>query len=358
MYQDPNGRNLSYFDHTLLPYHVDTLTKMVTPERSEMDSQVFHFKGVTDIYGTVPRRRRHWGTPPAPKPPSTIASSRRYGSSHTLCQDAQSRRSQRFSQLLEFTKQQSVFAAQPSKLLDAAQSLPPSGPHLFSPQREVVVEEMENATVPFPEAKPQEIPSQDVSSIDQLHSTTDKIPIVPHIKGSSLVGDSEPPAKGDVTKSEGEPMSVDRREEVLPSKMKGEAITNLPPETTANVPPETTDVTGDSKEQLAHQEQARVSQTTPHTSDELRQRLPPQHPLPLVTENHPTRKPNEDQDTAVEPVRGAIASVTNPRRVGLLPTILRWGLVIVGIGVVAYLGYLGYSALESSYSAAASSRTL
>jgi len=150
---------------TLLPYHVDTLTEMETPERSEMDSHTFHFKGVTDIYGTVPRRHRHRGTPPAPKPPSTIAVSRR--SSHTLSQDAQSRRAQRFSQLLEFTKQQSGFAPQSSKLQVISQSLPPSRPQLFSPQREVVIEEMENATVSFPAVKPQEFPSQDASSIDQ-----------------------------------------------------------------------------------------------------------------------------------------------------------------------------------------------
>ena len=120
---------------TLLPYPVDTLTKMETPEQSEMDSHIFHFKGVTDIYGTVPRRHHHRGTPPAPKPPSTIAVSRRYGSSHTLSQDAQSRRAQRFSQLLEFTKQQGVFAPQPSRSQDITQSLPPSRPQLFSPQR-------------------------------------------------------------------------------------------------------------------------------------------------------------------------------------------------------------------------------
>jgi len=340
---------------TLLPYHVDTLTEMETPERSEMDSHTFHFKGVTDIYGTVPRRHRHRGTPPAPKPPSTIAVSRRYGSSHTLSQDAQSRRAQRFSQLLEFTKQQGVFAPQPSRLQDITQSLPPSRPQLFSPQREVVVEEMENATASFPAVKPQEFPSQDVSSIDQqVQSVTDTIPVVPHIKTSRVtvdsaeVEDSELPAKEEVTKPEGEPMPVDSKED-LPSEIKDETIADVPPDGSVSV---------GQKEKSTYQDQTRASGTTTQTSDELRQRLPQQQTQPSVTEQHPTVVLNEDPGTSVEQGQGIFAVVRSHRRVGLLPTILRWGLVIVGIGVVAYIGYLGYNALQSSYSDAASSRPL
>ena len=54
---------------TLLSYPVDTLTKMETPEWSEMDSLIFHFKWVTDIYGTVPQRHRHRVLPLPPSLP-------------------------------------------------------------------------------------------------------------------------------------------------------------------------------------------------------------------------------------------------------------------------------------------------
>ena len=191
-----------------------------------------------------------------------------------------------------------------------------------------------------------------MSSIDQqVQSVTDNIPVVPHIKTSRVtvdsaeVEDSELPAKEEVTKSEGEPMPVDSKEDLSSD------------ETIADVPSDG-DVSVGQKEKSTYQDQTRASGTTTQTSDGLRQRLPQQQTQPSVTEHHPTLVLNEGPGTSVEQGQGIFAVVRSHRRVGLLPTILRWGLVIVGIGVVAYIGYLGYNALQSSYSDAASSRPL
>ena len=71
---------------------------------------------------------------------------------------------------------------------------------------------------------------------------------------------------------------------------------------------------------------------------ELRMRSRPQQNQHSVTESHLTPKLNGKQTMAVESSGGISAS----HRGGQWPSVLYWGLVIVGIGIAVYLGYSNY----------------
>ena len=293
---------------------------METPQRSEMGSLAF--KGVTDIYGTVPRKQYRKSTSPHPNPPSTIDSTRRSGSAYALSQttpDAQSRRALRFSQLLEFTKQQ-CSPVQNLKSVNVTESLPILGQRPFSPEREE-----ERMTVPdesttlFLESKKLEFSEQgDVEG---------EVPKVTHIKPNVEV--EEPDFQAE--KQEFPLTAVDSKEADMETESSTDATT-------------TGNAVAAERENL--EEDKKLPTTAPNASGpeyELRMRSQSQQNQLSVTENHLTPKLNGEQTMAVEPSGGVSAFIRRSHRGGLWPSMLYWGLVIVGIGIAVYLGYSNYA---------------
>ena len=289
------------------------------------------FKGVTDIYGTVPRRQYRKSASPHPNPPSTIDSSRRYGSAYALSQttpDAQSRRASRFSQLLEFTKQQ----CSPAQNLKVTESLPIFGQRLFSPQREermTAPDESSVLSTLFLESKKLEFSEQ--GDVDE------ELPKVTHIKPSVDV--KEPDFQPE--KQEFSLTTVDSKEAGMETESSTDATT-------------TGNAVAAERENLEEDKHLPTpAPDAPGPEYELRMRSRPQQNQPSVTENHLTPKLNGEQTMAVEPSGGVFAFMRRSHRGGLWPSMFYWGLVIVGIGIVVCLGYNNYA-----YSAGGASKPL
>ena len=303
---------------------------METPQRSGMDSLAF--KGVTDIYGTVPRRQHRKSASPHPNTPSIIDSSRRSGSAHALSQttpDAQSRRALRFFQLLEFTKQQ-CSPVQNLKSVNVTESLPILGQRPFSPEREE-----ERMTVPD-ESTTLLLENKKLEFSEQ-GDVEEEVPKVTHIKPSVDV--EEPDFQAE--KQEFSLTTVDNKEAGMETETSTDATTNG-------------NAVAAERENL--EEDKHFPTPAPDTSGpeyELRMRSQSQQNQPSVTENHLTPKLNGEQTMAVEPSGGVFGFMRSSHRGGLWPSMLYWGLVIVGIGIVVYLGYNNYA-----YSAGGSSKPL
>ena len=293
---------------------------METPQRSGMGSLAF--KGVTDIYGTVPRRQYRKSTSPHPNPLSTIDSTHRSGSAYALSQttpDAQSRRASRFSQLLEFTKQQ-CSPVQNLKSVNVTESLPILGQRPFTPEREE--ERMavpDESTTLLLESKKLEFSEQ--GDVDE------EVPKVTHIKPSVEV--EEPDFQAE--KQEFSLTAVDSKKADMETETSTDATT-------------TGNAMAAERENL--EEDKHLPTIAPNASGpeyELRMRSRSQQNQLSATENHLTTKLNGEQAMTVEPSGGVSAFMRHSQRGGQWPSMLYWGLVIVCIGIAVYLGYSNYA---------------
>lgn len=292
---------------------------METPQRSGLGS--LPFKGVSDIYGTVPRKQYRKSVSPHPNPPSNIDSSRRYSSAYALSQttpDAQSRKALRFFQFLEFTQQQ-CSPVHALKSMNVSESLPIFGlrQELFSPEREEEIktapDESNTLSTSFIESKKLEVSDQG--------STDEEVPKVAHIKPSVGIDGSDVQAeKQEVTLTTAESKEAD---------MEAEGATDVL--TTGNS-------VAAKSEKLEDKQLPTTAPNVPGPEYELRMRSRPQQNQPSVTESHLTPKVNGKQTMGVEPSGGISAS----RSGGQWPSMLYWGLVIVGISIAVYLGYSNY----------------
>lgn len=298
---------------------------METPQRSGMGSLAI--KGVSDIYGTVPRKQYRKSLSPYPNPPSTIDSSRRYSSSHALSQttpEAQSRKALRFSQFLKFTQQQ-CSPVPALKSVNVSESLPifELRQQLFSPEREEAKAAAdESNTLSTSESKKLEVSDQG--------STDEEVAKVAHIKPS--VGIDEPDFQAE--KQEFTLATADNKEADMEAESATDALT------TGNA------VAAESEKLEEYKQLPTTTPNVPGPEYELRMRSRPQQNQLSVTESHLTPKLNGKQTMAVEPSGGISAS----HRGGQWPSMLYWGLVIVGIGIVVYLGYSNYAYSSASKS--------
>ena len=291
---------------------------METPQRSGMGSLAL--KGVSDIYGTVPRKQYRKSVSPHPNPPSTIDSSRRYSSAYALSQttpDAQSRKALRFFQFLEFTQQQ-CSPVHTLKSMNVSESLPIFGlrQELFSPEREeetkTAPDESNTLSTSFVESKKLEVSDQG--------NTDEEVPKVAHIKPSEDEPDVQA-EKQEVTLTTAESKEAD---------MEAESATDAL--TTGN------SVAAESEKLEEDKQLPTTAPNAPGPEYELRMRSRPQQNQLSVTESHLTPKLNGKQTMAVESSGGISAS----RSGGQWPSMLYWGLVIIGIGIAVYLGYSNY----------------
>ena len=277
-------------------------------------------KGVSDIYGTVPRKQYRKSVSPHPNPPSTIDSSRRYSSAYALSQttpDAQSRKALRFFQFLEFTQQQ-CSPVHALKSMNVSESLPIFGlrQELFSPEREeetkTAPDESNTLSTSFIESKKLEVSDQG--------STDEEVPKVAHIKPS-----------------EGEPdVQTEKQEVTLATAENKEA--DMEAESAADALTTGNAVAAESEKLEEDKQLLTTATNAPGPEYELRMRSRPQQNQPSVTESHLTPKVNGKQTMAVEPSGDISAS----RSGGQWSSMLYWGLVIVGIGIAVYLGYSNY----------------
>ena len=291
---------------------------METPQRSGMGSLAL--KGVSDIYGTVPRKQYRKSLSPYPNPPSTIDSSRRYSSSHALSQttpEAQSRKALRFSQFLKFTQQQ-CSPVHALKSVNVSESLPifELRQQLFSPEREEEAKTAadESNTLSTSESKKLEVSEQG--------STDEEVPKATHIKPS--VGIDKPDFQAE--KQEFTLTTAESKEADMEAESATDALT------TGNA------VAAESEKLEEDKQLPTTTPNVPGPEYELRMRSRPQQNQLSVTESHLTPKLNGKQTMAVEPSGG----ISDSHRGGQWPSMLYWGLVIVGIGIAVYLGYSNY----------------
>ena len=279
-------------------------------------------KGVSDIYGTVPHKQYRKSVSPHPNPPSTIDSSRCYGSAYASSQttpDAQSRKALQFSQFLEFTHQQ-CSPVHALKSMNVSELLPIFGlrQELFSPEREeetkTAADESNTLSTSFIESKKLEVSDQG--------STDEEVPKVAHIKPSVGIDGSDVQAeKQEVTLT-----TVESKEADMEAESATDGLT------TGNA------VAAESEKLEEDKQLPTTAPNLPGPEYELRMRSRPQQNQHSVTESHPTSKLNGKQTMAVEPSGDISAS----RSGGQWPSMLYWGLVIVGIGIAVYLGYSNY----------------